>query len=73
MAKIKLPPEVLEQFRKQGRIGGKTAAANMTGTERVKRSKKAHMAMTPEQRCERALKAVRARERNRRVAKQKRK
>src|SRR5579862_2893489 len=52
MAKMKLPAEVLEQFRKQGSLGGKKAAANMTAKQRVKRSKKAHAAMTPEQRHE---------------------
>jgi hypothetical protein len=65
---MKLPPEVLEQFRKQGSLGGKKAAANMTAKQRVKRSKKAHAAMTPEQRHERALKAVRARWRKRKLS-----
>jgi hypothetical protein len=50
MGKKKLPSEVLEYFRQQGakggRIGGKKAAASMT----------------PEQRSERARKAVAARE-----------
>jgi hypothetical protein len=64
---MKLPPKVLEQFREQGRIGGQTAAANMTAKQRVQRAKAAHAAMTPEQRRARALKAVRTRERNRRA------
>jgi hypothetical protein len=50
VGKKKLPPEILEYFRKEGakggRIGGKKAAA----------------AMTPEERSERARKAVAARE-----------
>ena len=50
MARKKLPAEVLEWFRQQGikggSLGGKAAAANMT----------------PEQRQERAKKAVAARE-----------
>lgn len=57
MARKKLPPEILEYFRKEGvkggRIGGKVAAANMTAKER----------------SERARKAVQARERKRRAAK----
>ena len=49
MARKKLPPEVLEFFRKQGArggklggsIGGKQAAAGMTPEERIARAKKA--------------------------------
>jgi hypothetical protein len=52
MAKKKLPPEVLEWFRKQGAkggklggpIGGKIAAANLTKEQRVARAKKASLA-----------------------------
>ena len=47
MAK-KLPPEVLQWFREQGRrggeIGGKVAASNMTPEQRVERAKKASVA-----------------------------
>jgi hypothetical protein len=68
MAKMKLPPEVLELFRKQGRIGGRKAAANLTAKERVKRSKKAHDSMTAKERRARALKAVQARERKRSIS-----
>jgi hypothetical protein len=50
---------VLELVRQQDRIGGKTTAANMTRAARVKRSKTAHGAMTPEQRQLRALKTMR--------------
>ena len=49
MAK-RLPPEVLEFFRKQGAKGGKIGGKRSLET------------MTPEQRSERALKAVGARE-----------
>jgi hypothetical protein len=49
MARKKLPPDVLEWFRKQGAKGGaiggskggKTAAANLTPEQRVARAKKA--------------------------------
>lgn len=44
--RITLPPEVVEFFRKQGSIGGKRSLETMT----------------PEQRAERARKAVAARE-----------
>jgi hypothetical protein len=41
----KLPPEVIEYFKKQGKrggkIGGETAARNMTPEERTARAKKA--------------------------------
>ena len=50
MAKKKLPPEVLEYFRKQGAKGGKIGGKRSLET------------MTPEQRSERARKAVAARE-----------
>lgn len=54
MAKKKLPSEVLEYFRKQGAKGGKIG-----GKIGGKRSLET---MTPEQRSERARKAVAARE-----------
>jgi hypothetical protein len=52
MRRTKLPPEVLEFFRKQGAkggklggsIGGQKAAAGMTPDERVVRAKKASTA-----------------------------
>jgi hypothetical protein len=60
--KKKLPPEVVEFFRKQGSKGGKKAAASMTSEQRTARARKAAKSMTPEQRSERARKAVAARE-----------
>ena len=43
-----IPPDVLEYLRRQGRaygkLGGKTAAENMTQEERSARAKKASMA-----------------------------
>jgi hypothetical protein len=53
----KLPPDVIEFFRKQGSKGGKKAAASMTPKARIARAKKAAEAMTPEQRAARAKKA----------------
>ena len=50
MATKKLPPEVLEYFRKQGAKGGKIGGKRSLET------------MTPAQRSERARKAVAARE-----------
>lgn len=48
MAKTKLPPEVLEYFRKQGakggRIGGKRSLETMTPDARTARAKKASIA-----------------------------
>ena len=52
MATMKLPPEVLEFFRKQGAkggklggsAGGKKAAAGMTSEERSARAKRASLA-----------------------------
>lgn len=49
MAKIKIPPNVREWFREQGRrgglkaagAGGRVAAANMTPEQRSERAKKA--------------------------------
>jgi len=56
MAK-RLPPEVLEFLRKQGAKGGKLGGKRCLET------------MTPEQRSERAKKAVAAREAKRRLKK----
>jgi hypothetical protein len=50
VAKKRLPPEVLEFFRKQGakggKIGGKRALQTMTPEERAARAKKASDAAT---------------------------
>ena len=50
MVKQKLPPEVLEFFRKQGakggKIGGKRSLETMTPEERAARAKKASAAAT---------------------------
>jgi hypothetical protein len=59
MAKKRLPPAVLKFFREQGAKGGRIGG------------KKAAESMTPEQRTERARKAVAARE-AKRAAKKKR-
>ncbi len=59
MARKKLPPNVLEFFRKQGSIGGRLGGS-IGG-------KKAAEAMTPEERSERARKAVAAREAKRKT------
>lgn len=69
LAKKKLPPEIAEFFRTQGRRGGKKAARSLTAEERVTRARKAAESMTPEQRRARALKAVAAREVKRKKAK----
>jgi hypothetical protein len=53
----KLPPDILEFFRKQGSKGGKKAAAAMTPDARVARAKKASASMTPHERVVRAKKA----------------
>ncbi len=66
VAKKKLPPEALEFFRKQGKKGGKKAAATSTPAERSARAKKAALTIPPEVRSERARKAVAAREAKRR-------
>jgi hypothetical protein len=58
--KKKLPPDILEFFRKQGSKGGKIAAAAMTPEARVARAKKAAESMTPEERTSRAKKAAAA-------------
>ncbi|MBZ5607252.1 MAG: hypothetical protein LAP38_03270 [Acidobacteriia bacterium] len=66
MPRKKLPPDVLEFFRKQGRKGGKRSAAALTPEERharaVKASKAASENMTAEEKRARALRAVAARE-----------
>jgi hypothetical protein len=66
MAKKKLPPDVLDYFKKEGRRGGKKAAASLTPEERSARAKKAALALPPAERSERARKAVAAREAKRR-------
>lgn len=53
----KLPPDVVEFFRKHGSRGGKKAAAAMTPEERTARAQAAAAAMTPEERRARAQKA----------------
>ena len=53
----KLPPDVVEFFRKQGSKGGKKAAASMTPQQRTARAKAAAASMTPEARAARAKKA----------------
>lgn len=71
MPRKKLPPEVMEFFRKQGSKGGKKAAASMTPEERTARAKNAAASMTPAERRARALKAVAAREAKRKPTPQK--
>jgi len=56
MPKKRLPPDVLEFFRKQGAKGGKIGGKRSLET------------MTPKERTERARKAVAAREANRKQA-----
>ena len=56
MRKEKLPPEVLEYFRRQGAIGGRTGGS------------KAWENLTPEERSKRAKHAVAAREAKRQKA-----
>lgn len=60
MAIKKIPAEVLEWFREQGRrggeIGGKVAAANMTPEERAARAKKASIAGVAARRLKAAAK-----------------
>jgi len=62
MAKRKLPPDVLDYFKKEGSRGGKKAAASMTPERRSARAQKASRALSPSERSERARKAVAARE-----------
>jgi hypothetical protein len=67
MAKRKLPPDVLDYFRKEGSRGGKKAAAALTPEQRTARAQKASLALSPEERSERARKAVAAREAKRKA------
>jgi uncharacterized protein YdaU (DUF1376 family) len=57
MAKKKLPPEVLEFFRKQGarggKIGGKRSLETMTPEERTARAEKASAAAVAARRAKR--------------------
>ncbi len=57
MAKKKMPPELLEYFRKQGRkggkIGGATRAANMTDEQRSEGARKASQARWARAKAER--------------------
>jgi hypothetical protein len=62
MAKKKLPPDVLDYFKKEGSRGGKKAAASMTAEQRSARAQNASLALSPSERSERARKAVAARE-----------
>jgi hypothetical protein len=62
MAKKRLPPEILDYFKKEGSRGGKKAAASMTAEQRSARAQKAALALSPAERSERARKAVAARE-----------
>jgi hypothetical protein len=62
VAKPKLPPDVLDYFRKQGSKGGKKSAAAMTPEQRQERARRAAESLTKAQRIERARKAVQARE-----------
>jgi hypothetical protein len=57
MPSKKLPPDVVEFFRRQGSKGGKKAAASMTPQERTDRARAAAASMTPEERAARAKKA----------------
>lgn len=68
MPRKKLPPEVLDFFRKQGSKGGKKSAASLTPEERAARARHAAASMTPDERAERARKAVAAREAKRKTS-----
>jgi hypothetical protein len=61
-----LPPEVLEYLRsigkKYGKLGGKTAAKNMTAAERLARAKKASMAAAKKWTAERLAREGRRRD-----------
>ena len=65
MAKKKLPPEVLDYFRKQGakggkiggKIGGKRSLETMTPEERSTRAKKASAAAVAARRAKRTREA----------------
>jgi len=58
VAPKKLPPEVLEFFRKQGAKGGKMSAASLSAEERAERARKATAGLTAEERAERARAAA---------------
>jgi hypothetical protein len=68
MAKKRLPPEVLEFFRKQGAIGGKIGGKmggkrsleTMTPEERVARAKKAAAAAVAARKAKKAKKKPRS-------------
>jgi hypothetical protein len=62
MAKKRLPPDILDYFKKEGSRGGKKAAASMTAEQRSARAQKAALALSPTERSERGQKAVAARE-----------
>jgi hypothetical protein len=59
MVKKKIPPDVLEYFRKQGakggRIGGKRSLETMTSEERTARAKKASDAAVAVRKAKRNL------------------
>jgi predicted DNA-binding WGR domain protein len=61
----RMPREVLEYLRslgkKYGKIGGKTAAKNMTADERLARAKKASMAAAKKRTAERLVREGRKR------------
>jgi len=62
VAKKKLPPAILDFFRKAGSRGGKKAAQSLTPEQRKARAKKASLSLSPPERSERARMAVAARE-----------
>jgi hypothetical protein len=59
---IRIPPEVLEYLqsigKKYGKLGGKTAAKNMTAEERLARAKKASMAAAEQRTAKRLAREV---------------
>ena len=68
MAK-RMPPEVLEYLRtlgqQFGKLGGKTAAANMTAAERSARAKKASAAAAKKRTAARLAREAKARKSSR--------
>jgi uncharacterized protein YaiL (DUF2058 family) len=62
----RMPPEVLEYLRslgkKYGKLGGKTAAKNMTAAERRARARKASMAAAKKRTAERLAREGRRRD-----------
>ncbi len=62
----RMPPEVLEYLRgvgkKFGKLGGKTAAKNMTAAERLARAKKASIAAAKKRTAERLAREGRRRD-----------